>query len=82
MATEPQDFAQSEQAGKPLELVIIGGVAAGASAAARARRLSETVRITIIERGQDVSFANCGLPYYIGGEIQDGRSWHYIRPNL
>jgi NADPH-dependent 2,4-dienoyl-CoA reductase/sulfur reductase-like enzyme/rhodanese-related sulfurtransferase len=54
----------------PLRLVIIGGVAAGASAAARARRLSETASITLIERGPDVSFANCGLPYFIGGEIK------------
>ncbi len=56
---------------QPLRLVIIGGVAAGASAAARARRLSETAQITLIERGPDVSFANCGLPYFIGGEIAD-----------
>ena len=53
------------------KLVIIGGVAAGASAAARARRLNESARITLIERGPDVSFANCGLPYFIGGEIGD-----------
>lgn len=50
--------------------VIVGGVAAGASAAARARRLNESARVTLIERGPDVSFANCGLPYYIGGEIK------------
>lgn len=49
--------------------VIIGGVAAGASAAARARRLSESAEIILVERGPDVSFANCGLPYFIGGEI-------------
>lgn len=54
-----------------LEFVIIGGVAAGASAAARARRLSESAHITVLERGPDVSFANCGLPYHIGGEIAD-----------
>ncbi len=54
----------------PLRLVIVGGVAAGASAAARARRLSEAASITLIERGPDVSFANCGLPYFIGGEIK------------
>ncbi len=54
---------------QPLRLVIIGGVAAGASTAARARRLSESAQITLIERGPDVSFANCGLPYHIGGEI-------------
>lgn len=52
------------------QLVIIGGVAAGASFAARARRLNENARIIVIERGPDVSFANCGLPYHIGGEIQ------------
>ena len=55
----------------PKHIVIIGGVAGGASAAARARRHSETARITVIERGPDVSFANCGLPYHIGGEIKD-----------
>ncbi len=56
---------------KSLRMVIVGGVAAGASAAARARRLDETAEITLIERGPDVSFANCGLPYHIGGEITD-----------
>ena len=54
---------------KPMQILVIGGVAAGASFAARARRLSETAQITVIERGPDVSFANCGLPYHIGGEI-------------
>jgi len=52
-----------------MKIVVIGGVAAGASFAARARRLDETAHITVIERGPDVSFANCGLPYHIGGEI-------------
>jgi len=51
------------------KLLVIGGVAAGGSCAARARRLCESAEITIIERGPDVSFANCGLPYFIGGEI-------------
>ena len=54
-----------------MKLVIVGGVAGGASAAARARRLSETAEILIVERGPDVSFANCGLPYYVGGTIAD-----------
>ena len=54
-----------------MKIVIIGGVAGGASAAARARRLSEEAEIILIERGPDVSFANCGLPYYIGGKIKD-----------
>jgi len=52
-------------------IVIVGGVAGGASAAARLRRLDEHASITLIERGADVSFANCGLPYHIGGEIED-----------
>ncbi len=55
------------------KLLIVGGVAAGATAAARARRVSGDAEITILEAGPDVSFANCGLPYYIGGDIQ-GRS--------
>lgn len=52
-----------------MNILVIGGVAAGASFAARARRLDESANITIVERGPDVSFANCGLPYHIGGEI-------------
>lgn len=56
---------------KERNVVIIGGVAGGASAAARLRRLEEGANITLIERGPDVSFANCGLPYHIGGEIAD-----------
>ena len=56
---------------EPETIVIVGGVAGGASAAARLRRHSEKVRIIMLERGPDVSFANCGLPYHIGGEIPD-----------
>ncbi|MEK5547104.1 CoA-disulfide reductase [Paenibacillus sp. FSL L8-0689] len=51
------------------KIVIIGGVAGGASAAARLRRWNEEDEITLFERGEHVSFANCGLPYYIGGTI-------------
>ena len=54
-----------------MKTIIIGGVAGGASAAARLRRLNESAEIIILERGQYVSFANCGLPYYIGGAIAD-----------
>ncbi len=54
-----------------MKVLIVGGVAGGASAAARARRLSEDAEIILIERGPDVSFANCGLPYYIGETITD-----------
>ncbi len=54
-----------------MKIVIIGGVAGGASAAARARRLNESAQITMFERGEYISFANCGLPYHIGGVITD-----------
>lgn len=53
------------------KILIVGGVAGGASAAARARRLSEDAEIIMFERGEFVSFANCGLPYHISGDIQD-----------
>ncbi|GAA5187472.1 FAD-dependent oxidoreductase [Ferrimonas gelatinilytica] len=53
------------------KLVIIGGVAGGASAAARARRLNEEAQIVLFERGEYISFANCGLPYHVSGEIAD-----------
>ncbi|MBF4443775.1 FAD/NAD(P)-binding oxidoreductase, partial [Vibrio anguillarum] len=53
------------------KILIVGGVAGGASAAARARRLSEDAQIIMFERGSFVSFANCGLPYHIGGDIKD-----------
>lgn len=52
------------------KIVIIGGVAGGATAIARLRRLDETAEIILLERGEYVSFANCGLPYYIGGVIK------------
>ncbi|MCD8546995.1 MAG: FAD-dependent oxidoreductase [Aeromonadaceae bacterium] len=51
------------------KILIVGGVAGGASAAARARRLDEQAEIIIFERGEYISFANCGLPYHIGGDI-------------
>ena len=53
-----------------MKVVIIGGVAGGASAAARLRRLDEKAEIIMLEKGEYISFANCGLPYYIGGEIK------------
>ena len=55
---------------KPKKILIIGGVAGGATAAARLRRLDETAEITILEKGKYVSFANCGLPYFISKDIQ------------
>ncbi len=54
-----------------MKIIVIGGVAGGASAAAKARRTDETADITMFERGQFVSFANCGLPYYVGDTISD-----------
>jgi NADPH-dependent 2,4-dienoyl-CoA reductase/sulfur reductase-like enzyme/rhodanese-related sulfurtransferase len=63
-----------------MNLLIVGGVAGGASAAARARRLSEDARIVLFERGPDVSFANCGLPYFLGGEIEDRSKLLVVTP--
>lgn len=54
-----------------MRLVVVGGVAGGMSAAARARRLDESAEIVVLERGGEVSFANCGLPYFVGGEIRE-----------
>jgi len=55
----------------PKRILIVGGVAGGMSAATRLRRLDETAEIVVFERGPFVSFANCGLPYHLGGEIAD-----------
>lgn len=54
-----------------MRLVVVGGVAGGMSAAARARRLDEASEIIVLEHGPEVSFANCGLPYFVSGEITD-----------
>lgn len=56
-----------------MKLVVVGGVAGGMSFAARARRLKEDAEIVVFERGEHVSFANCGLPYYVGGEITNAQ---------
>lgn len=63
-------------------IVIIGGVAAGASAATKARRTSEDVQIVLVEAGPYVSFANCGLPYYVGGEIADRDDLFVVSPEM
>lgn len=57
-----------------MRIVVVGGVAGGMSCAARARRLDESAEIIVLERGVHVSFANCGLPYFVGGEITDERA--------
>lgn len=67
---------------KPQRIVIIGGVAAGASAATRARRIDPKAEITILEKGPAVSFANCGLPYHLGGEIADRNKLLVATPEL
>ena len=53
------------------KVIIIGGVAGGATAAAKLRRISEDIKIILVERGEYISFANCGLPYYIGKTITE-----------
>jgi NADPH-dependent 2,4-dienoyl-CoA reductase/sulfur reductase-like enzyme/rhodanese-related sulfurtransferase len=63
-------------------ILIVGGVAGGASAAARARRMHENAKIVIFERDSYVSFANCGLPYYLGGEIGDRDKLLIAKPEL
>jgi NADPH-dependent 2,4-dienoyl-CoA reductase/sulfur reductase-like enzyme/rhodanese-related sulfurtransferase len=64
------------------KIVVVGGVAGGASAAARARRMNERARIVVYERDAFISFANCGLPYYFGGEITDRDSLLVASPEL
>ena len=67
---------------RKLNIVIVGGVAGGASAAAKARRANEHANIVVFERGPYVSFANCGLPYYIAGEITDQSRLLVASPEL
>lgn len=54
----------------PLKIVVVGSVAAGTSAAAKARRNTETAQITVFERDHDISYSGCGLPYFVGGEVE------------
>lgn len=65
-----------------MKVVIIGGVAAGASAAARLRRLDETAEIILLEKGSHVSYANCGLPYHLGGVIPQRKSLLVVTPEM
>ena len=69
---ESHRVSKSESAST--RIVIVGGVAGGMSCAARARRLDESAEIIVLDRGEHVSFANCGLPYFVGGEIQNADS--------
>ncbi|MBA4020213.1 MAG: CoA-disulfide reductase [Pirellula sp.] len=63
-----------------MKIIIVGGVAGGASAAARARRLSEEAEIVLVERGPDISFANCGLPYHLSGTIAERSKLLIVTP--
>ena len=65
-----------------MKIVVVGGVAAGASAATKARRTNEDAEIIVFERGNYVSFANCGLPYYIGGVIEDRDELLLVTPEM
>lgn len=68
--------------GETVKIVVVGGVAGGASCAARARRLNETAEIILLDRGPHVSFANCGLPYLVGDVIKDEASLLVATPEL
>ena len=63
-----------------MKVLIVGGVAGGATTAARLRRLDERASITILERGKHIAYANCGFPYYLGGKISDRRSLFLLTP--
>ncbi|MDX9872397.1 MAG: FAD-dependent oxidoreductase [Clostridia bacterium] len=65
-----------------MKIVIVGGVAAGASAATKARRVNEEAEIVVLEKGPYVSFANCGLPYYVGGDIPRKENLLLVTPRL
>ena len=62
---------ERDEAAGTMRVVIVGGVAGGMSAATRLRRLDEHASITVVERSGHVSYANCGLPYFVGGVIED-----------
>jgi len=65
-----------------MRILVVGGVAAGASAATKARRTNEDAEIVLFEKGNYVSFANCGLPYYIGGVIEDRDELLLVTPEM
>ncbi len=64
------------------KVIVVGGVAGGASCATRLRRLTDSCDITLVDRGQFVSFANCGLPYYVSGDITRRDSLIVATPEL
>src|SRR4029079_15934025 len=76
------DPTNSPQPILPRRILIVGGVAGGASCAARLRRLDESVEIAVFDRGPFVAFANCGLPYYVGDVIADERTLLVASPEM
>jgi NADPH-dependent 2,4-dienoyl-CoA reductase/sulfur reductase-like enzyme/rhodanese-related sulfurtransferase len=72
--------SSAEESSMSPRIVIVGGVAGGMSAATRARRTNEHAQITVLERTGHISFANCGLPYFIGGKIKDESSLYLTTP--
>jgi NADPH-dependent 2,4-dienoyl-CoA reductase/sulfur reductase-like enzyme/rhodanese-related sulfurtransferase len=74
LAAQQSESTERVSRGHSVRIVIVGGVAGGMSCAARARRLDEAAEIIVLDRGEYVSFANCGLPYFVGGEIEDQQS--------
>ena len=65
-----------------MKVLIIGGVAAGTKAAAKLKREDRSAEVTILTKGGDISYAGCGLPYYVGGVIPDREQLVVIRPRL
>src|SRR5574344_1348199 len=63
-----------------MKYLVVGGVAGGATAAARLRRLDEKAEIILLERGDYISYANCGLPYYAGGVIKERSQLFVMTP--
>ena len=76
------DPTVSHRGNQPRRVLVVGGVAGGASCAARLRRLDESVEITVFDRGPFVSFANCGLPYYVGNVIEDEGALIMASPDM
>ena len=79
-ALDTYDAYRKKEEKERMKIVIVGGVAGGASAAARLRRNDEQANIILLEKGEFISFANCGLPYYIGGVITDGEELQLQTP--
>ena len=76
------EMKKEKEKEKAKRYVIVGGVAGGATAAARLRRLDKDAKIVLFERGEHISFANCGLPYYVGDEIKESERLLLMTPEL